>query len=136
MKLTLNEILNTPAGYELDALIAKGVMGINLSQECEGDIYEEGDHWTCTYCSKVGYWGESFKHTIEPKQYSTDIADAWEVVEKLLPLFRFALAQIDSGTKWFAQFENIEHFGEWKAFEAEEDTAPLAICRAALLANF
>lgn len=52
---------------------------------------------------------------------STDMAHAWEVVEKIGDL---NLEHLPSG-KWLADF---------RGFAAEADTAPLAICRAALMA--
>lgn len=113
---THDEIFDIPAGRELDALINEKVMN-------KGPVDVNSPSWIDGYMSEDTF-------------YSTDISAAWEVVKKLVPLFRFALAQVDSGRLWFSQFENIEHFGEWDAFEAEAETAPLAICRAALLTFF
>jgi hypothetical protein len=61
--------------------------------------------------------------------YSTDIAAAWEVVNKSSS-FMVTMQDEDLGyTKWYCEYAT-----ETGYFEAEADTAPLAICRAALLA--
>jgi hypothetical protein len=80
------------------------------------------------------YWqrGDIPVFVLSPPDYAHDIAAAWGLVETLLPTHRFALAQIDSGRKWLAQFESVEHYGEWEAFEAECHSPIESICRATL----
>ena len=69
-------------------------------------------------------------------RYSTDIAAAWEVVEKLRNDGRFL--QLDSlgfdGEQWRCFFALTEIEEEKFPWVGEADTAPLAICRAALKA--
>jgi hypothetical protein len=131
------QISNMPAGREMDALIAERVMGMqwySWTDEAMGGIIR-GLRFPDRFSYAVLEFYE--RTTIEYpalEPYSTDVKAAWGVVEKMTPLYRFGLAQVESGRFWFAQFENIEHFGEWEAFESEDETAPLAICRAALLA--
>lgn len=95
MKGEAMDIHTIPAGRELDALVAEKVMGIG---KLEFDAYYGPQH-----------------------RYSTDIAAAWEVVEKLAK----PLKVVWTGKVWVC-----EVFGEPCSQEA--GTAPLAICRAAL----
>jgi len=138
--MTRDEILNMPAGREMDALVAEKVMGwINVEKTTWSNFRADG--------TRFG-GGEELRGTppnhydINPvmypvKNYSTDIAAAWQVVEKM-----------QAAHEWYFHFGNklyifniVDDNGE-----PEEDhritlvahntshTAPLAICRAALLA--
>jgi len=63
--------------------------------------------------------------------YSTDIAAAWEVVEKLAEVCRVFI-EIDDGI-YYVRIEYQEtSMSVAKYFEAEDESAPMAICRAAL----
>jgi hypothetical protein len=62
--LTKDEILNMPAGREMDALIAEKVMKLKM----------EGSHH---------YWMNGAGAVASIPRYSTDIAAAWDVVEKI-----------------------------------------------------
>jgi hypothetical protein len=95
--MTREEILNMPAGRELDALIAENVM------DNKHDIWSRG----------------------EPKCYSTDIAAAWEAVTEISKDITLA----HRGKFWFCDFDNQD---DWSY--SQSDTAPLAICKASLLA--
>ena len=69
----------------------------------------------------------------EPLAYSADIELAWLVVERLCETLHFRLKTEDA--MWDAKFGRVdptdfEDHHEWSL----EDTAPLAICRAALKA--
>jgi hypothetical protein len=102
------------AGRELDALIAEKVMGYDdiLMPDCYGrppDMVHV----------------EHYRHEIP--HYSTQIADAWLVVEKLS--FEFYMERRPQEDYWVL-FTDAED--EWHVGEA--DTAPLAICLAALKA--
>jgi hypothetical protein len=108
-KLTRDEILAMEPGRELDALVAEKVMG-----------------WT-----KVGenaWEAPNIKGYPLLPRYSTDIATAWEVVEKI-------------AQKWH-DFNIGRHHGKWsigwnyKGSVVDLKTAPEAICKAALLARF
>lgn len=93
------------AGREMDALIAEKVMGEQISRSC-----------TCCH-------GATCPRHDDPKTplYSTKIADAWSVVERLAKPFKVV---------WTGRVWVCEVFSDLPSEEA--DTAPLAICRAAL----
>lgn len=125
------------AGDDLDALIAEYLFEYRWIDT--HDLYDHPVHallpkdWNFESLPGCSANHKRDLYAIQPYKYSTNIAAAWMVVQKLRPLFRFVLGEVDSRRLWFAQFENIEHFGEWAAFENEAKTAPLAISRAALL---
>ena len=129
------------AGRELDALVAEKVMGLcphklkrDVAQTEFGDIFG----YVCTHCGERFYglsFHEGYSHPAL-LHYSTNISDAWQVVEKML----------DMDNDIF--IENWRD-GEWCCFTMPclstiwpeggrpgecADTAPLAICLAALKA--
>lgn len=120
------------AGRELDALIAEKVMGLTRHDEsyvAEGVgkvlrfVWRDGGG-TCVYS------GDMFL-----PHYSTNIADAWEVVEKLVstpgPNGDHHSVQVDySGGAVVVIDENED----WQV-SAIAGTVPLAICLAALKAK-
>jgi hypothetical protein len=127
-----NEILKMPAGREMDVLIAEKVMK-----------YKPGTFGVdAPVKSQHGDW------IVRPVPfYSTDIAAAWEVVNKIHTMVDGHSGLLDDdqnyltlvGGDWAATFgvvfdddEWYDHLGEWP-LAAKAETAPLAICRAALL---
>lgn len=123
-----SHMYNLEAGPELDALVAEKVMGWKWERNATGTVsHLMPPH----YVPKLG--DELFPH---PK-FSTDIAAAWEVVEKLSQHFHLKLnSPFVTGQPWFAGFTESGVTG-WNGvpdFTAKGDTAPLAICRAALKA--
>jgi hypothetical protein len=114
------------SGRELDALIAEKVMGYpafakQVLEQLGAHLLGEGEHEHCLVC------GRGIDGTLEClPYYSTDIAAAWEVVEKL----RLAIAPGDEGG-WIAA-SSAYHLDAGRAERA--DTAPHAICLAALKA--
>ena len=90
---------------------------------------------------------EMMQHYCLPKRYSTSIEAAWQVVEKMRDVESFDLGWV-TGTKQFRCFILLESPPNCKTEEevraldlqrygwhyAEADTAPLAICLAALKA--
>lgn len=111
---------------ELDALVAEKVMG----WECTIKMNELGEEYTEWSNGKGGHlsdWGELRMTDVAPK-YSTDIAAAWEVVEKLdlLVPTRFLVRDVDG---WV-----VANYDEDLRREdgIVADTAPRAICLAAL----
>jgi ABA sandwich protein len=120
-----------PAGRELDALIADKVMKLILCPNWEpinlgsaGGLHLQK---MCTHKDKSCVpWRDGFEE-FSPR-YSTDIASAWEVVEKLRPK---VLQLFEYPQRWEAGF-GLPLAG-WTSMEPAE-TAPLAICRAALKA--
>lgn len=118
------------AGRELDALVAEKVMGLIVP--------EWGEETPCPYCgSEMRYCGtrsrcstcQEWRHS-RYKEYSTDIAAAWEVVEQF-------------AGKAYIGMARSTHFQDWKVvisdryrtYEVEAETIPLAICLAALRAK-
>jgi len=100
-----DDILNMSAGREMDALIAEKVMGHYLGNT--RDIVKILPH------------------------YSTDIVAAWGVTEK----FRcMRLTRV--GMFWFCDLSVDGKESSQSRYEySQSKTAPLAICRAALLAT-
>lgn len=124
--MTRDEILKMPAGRELDALVATKVLGYTYDPESWVE-------WGIT-SPDGNREGELFL-----RAYSTDIAAALEVVEKMRgDNWRFGCSSREFGTgdNWWAWLENPPHWesSDTKSATAEADTLPLAICRAALLA--
>lgn len=135
--MTREEILSLPAGRELDVLVAEKVMG-----------------WRCTigetsHKGRVIAWPFPDRSGIEFEP-STDIAAAWLVVEHIRgwkPLCRrdpcdyFAIDSPQVGNDypdppgaWCVGWHDYAGGERISSVEAKADTAPLAICRAALLA--
>ena len=106
------------AGRELDAEIAEKVMGCRV-------VRQSGNSpWLVE--TPAGIWGR-----VEQVPYSTDIAAAWQVVEKYRVLDHHFNVGVNMG------FDGKAH-GYWAICAngptAHADTAPLAICLAALAA--
>ncbi len=127
----MNELL---PGRELDALVCERVFGL---VRCRGEKHDAS--YPNTYCYAAT---DSPTEGAEARCYSTEINDAWEVVaamrEKyncLLTLEQY-LMNSDEYEDWGATFRHretdTEHSSTAGLFESQ--TAPLAICRAALLA--
>lgn len=111
------DINRIPVG-QLDAVIAEKVMGLRVVREPAGFSEGEFDVWR----DAAGH-----KHSEgHPPRYSTDIAAAWQVVEKMAPIW---------GKKFRLSFDD----GEWELEPAWNSpvcghgkTPALAICRAAV----
>ena len=99
MNKTREEILNMPAGREMDALVAKMVTHNN------------------------------YVFNNEHPSYSTNIASAWEVVEKEEHGFSLWVSGVRSAPLCKAEIIIGDN-----RYGCYANTAPLAICRAALLA--
>jgi hypothetical protein len=119
--MTRDEILNMEAGREMDALVARRVMLLpNVAQEKQRVSWADGNGF----------------HLVE--HYSTAISDAWQVVEKLISngLDNIVLKYEDEFTgkgvrAWYLYVGK----GAYWSYDSYSDTAPLAICRAALIAT-
>lgn len=115
-----------PAGPELDRLVAEMVMGWKLRPD--GMAYHGG----------ATGWRVPHPGAVPPAQFSpsTNIANAWEVVERMAPRLRI---QKGGHTPYYAIHRTELGYvaGYWTAvpfLTSPADTAPLAICRAALKA--
>lgn len=114
-------------GRELDALVAEKVMGCTPKRDGSGRI-------------ECGCPDKGHEHFIDPydremdmglKSYSTDIAAAWEVVDKIANHWsNVSLLRADDGS-WHVCSDPEMSFG---SSGAEAPTAPHAICLAALKA--
>ncbi len=100
--MTHDEILNMPAGQDMDMLIAENVLMLDNNG-----------------------WNELFFHN--RTKFSTDISAAWEVVEKIESIGK-------SWEMWANTKEPLIHVRIGNKRTCRAVTAPLAICRAALLA--
>ena len=136
--LSLDAILSLPAGRELDALVAEKVMGLSVEDYRYPMGWKRGKAHSWAE-EDVVLWGnilcilnpdgtrkllDDGFHVVVP-YYSTSIAAAWELVIKL-DKYVFAVSRSYRG--WYGDFSLEEtHIGL-------ADTAPLAICRAALKA--
>ena len=126
---TRDEILNMPAGREMDALVADRVMGLHMYKPSDAACKLIGIPYG-TSLWKVGNGDNDHGLFLSGlPNYSTDIAAALEVVGKATG---FQL-EFDYPESYFVSIWLMGHFRlPWPRAFAE--TAPLAICRAALLA--
>jgi hypothetical protein len=146
------------AGREMDALVAAKVMGIEVSPARDMDLgWEEArgtkPSVTPPACVVLGLHGdepmmvrspEGVEPVIQPAQvyrYSTDIAAAWQVVEKLCATYPGLGVGAPFANRFSLVVPNAEPLACRARFcyqghinEAGGETAPLAICRAALKA--
>jgi len=132
--LSMTPVASLPAaGRELDALVAERVMGhpgrfverVNIN-----DRWWDRTTWLPWEEEPEKPHGGTAVGQMPPR-YSTDIETAWKVVERLRTDWRF-LFQETPGRKWRAMFSSHRRQEAW--FMDDADTAPLAICRAALKA--
>ena len=114
-----------PAGREMDVLIAENIMG--------WAVHQRNTAWWVKVADENEVTTEVMGFTYGKDRFapSTNIADAWEVVEKMGNCL-FACGRSDAGA-WEAYFFFVNS-GVGKLSEAHGDTAPLAICRCALMA--
>ena len=143
------------AGRELDALIAEKVMGWKLFRVgycgTDDETPEQGKYekaldragfdsvgWYVWTGGKVVLWEDGFT---KEHCFSTNIADAWEVVEKLGRWrgFDFMLVMPDPEQTFHlhtyeAGWYEATNDGPERRVVSDADTAPLAICLAALKA--
>lgn len=123
------------AGRELDALVAEKVTG--YAWERDGDDYALMRVPGTNQCAMEINRGERY-YALLPR-FSTDIAAAWEVVDAMrqrgfaFKMFR-ADSTDDSAKTWAAFAPSGSDIVDETYAEAPDDTAPLAICRAALAA--
>lgn len=133
--MTRDEILNIPAGRDLDVLVAERVMGF-VWQECRCLCGHEMKTLARHKIKSPTIWHNGFdmigvKH---PRDlwgvpfYSTNISAAWEVAQVIGSFF------IDNTAPSLGIDVEFFRAGHKTIYKATADTAPLAICRAALLA--
>lgn len=148
--MTKEEILAMEAGPEMDALVAEKIMGWKRVQppkwDYDGPLPDQGEVLASPCLIELINNGEykwppkgviPFTFFIN-KRYSTDMAAAWEVVEKFTANGEFA--RIERGTTGGLGCPVIPHWEvglskDGYCYWSKAPTAPLAICRAALLAK-
>ena len=147
--MTHAEILALTTGPELDAWIARLMgddFGVEPTHRWKRDEYGEIDRFAMNsdyhngpMCERC--WASYCLHcndkapevcTVFPRPYSTNIADAWRVVEKV-GLFDDPDGVILSRRNGLWYVSQILPHGEWMQIVWEAASAPLAICLAALL---
>lgn len=112
-------------GRELDALVAKRIMGWNVG----GYMNMQ---WVCNDGKDTGWYLTEFgSQECNPFSPSTDIAAAWEVVDKLGERFSFYFH-----TRGRMTDISVIHWPDnlKGGFDVSGETAPHAICLAALKA--
>lgn len=110
MTLTREQVLAMGAGREVDALLLQRVFGINCG-------------------SKQGYDELIDENGSVVPIYSADISAAWKVVKHLSKKYGVNVYE-DEGAPCECK---LHKWSSEPNHEAEAETAPLAICRAALL---
>jgi hypothetical protein len=152
--MKLEEILNMSAGRDMDALVAEKVLGWTPWLEKRGEYNyvvwqrsEDREPWfahrdwekhKARYSKLIKY---DSHHHIEVGLYkfSTNVSDAWDVVEKMKDKFSFILKHddppgIDDKYRWYCElYAKGEPFID---YDVHGPTAPLVICRVALLYAF
>ena len=131
------------AGRELDALVAEKVMEfrrIDISLNDEQKPLVPLD-WADSLVRDTHWWGKDVNYLVP--HYSTRIQDAWLVVEKLVDDGFCPALIFDDDGQWALANDGVQNirkegdllyttfFIDGKLFA---DTAPLAICLAALKA--
>jgi len=114
--MTRDEIMAMEAGREMDALVAEKVMGWELRTFKSNGV----DFW---------HIPGTVRCELDAPKFSTDIGAAWEVVEKMIGEMWNLSLEYQSAVYW-CEFGKTCVPGDGEI----ADTAPLAICRAALLA--
>lgn len=110
MNLTREQIEKMEAGRVLDELIDNHIFNKFRKKENEGGIL--------------------LPYECQLPDYSTDIAAAWQVVEKLEEKHTFSLGNDDLNGRYCFDIDPRYDYAEFTAYGA---TAPLAICRCALM---
>lgn len=129
------------AGRELDVIVAEEVMALRSCNEwthinlgsgggprlLHGSLEKPGSDHDCYPALEYGPLGG-------PRHYSTDISAAWEVIEKVQARALGWTLVCPTNYRWVAYQRTgcaDPDFGDWWEFG---DTAPHAICLAALKA--
>ena len=142
MTYTREQILNMPVGIELDAIVCELIYGwkrikgpkTDYDGQCEyGDVLIDPSLSEDDAFKMMNPRGTIPLHYFVINRYSTDISAAWELVEKL------SRGKVDSSfvlefhyERYYARFGNVP----FRPYRDEMyETAPEAICKAALLAS-
>lgn len=120
--MTRDDVLNMPAGREIDALIYNKVLR-------KSDLLSHLENGEMTKSWRDGYGCEN-------TFYSTDISAAWSLVEKFgLTVTQKNMKQFPERyiySKWMVDTDLKDKHDFWMAWG---ETAPLAISRAVLISE-
>ncbi len=135
--MTHDEIMKLEAGRELDALVAEKVMGYTPVKVTEYPAYDDNRNWVDIGDYVIYPEGVAFCTRV--KDYSTDISAAWQVMEKIESLDNVQGVGLRGGEYYWKQYSLRWNFwvnnnGMYPEVDVYGETAPLAICRAALMA--
>ncbi len=131
---TMQDWRTLPAGVALDVLVAERVFGFVWRDAGDGEWQLSDGRTMWEYARRYPDQGMSVGLL---ESYSSDIAAAWRVVDRLRADRPFTMHDIDGvGGTWMATFEVVAagRAGRGRIYSGEGATAPLAICRAALAA--
>ena len=135
-----------PAGRKMDALVAEKVMGLELyhlpAQWAEGSTPDGEDGWDGFFCPRCGTPEVMYSDSPCCKYYSASIACAWEVVEHFTGedcKEQDFFIECWSDGEWFVAFHPVGYSSRSPKAWCDgkitgSPSAPLAICRAALMA--
>lgn len=121
------------AGPEMDRMVAEEVMGWEIKRhyQPEGMIFHAREDDAIFVNGEMRWWADAWSP-------STNIAHAWGVAEKLRLLVFPCKDGWAAAIPYDADGEGPAHGEHWiddsLSHYAEADTAPLAICRCALMA--
>jgi hypothetical protein len=112
--------------------MGEGEMTNNI-REIDGRVAEEVMGWKSVHFIDNGtLMGiRPYDHMQSVPYYTTDIAAAWLVVEKVNSLGHWFMLHNENGM-WEAEFYHTNEIVPFHVHDATASTAPLAICRAAL----
>jgi len=126
MKLTHEQIDAMEAGREMDALVAELVMGWFCDRR---GVY----HSSPSDDSLFGVLWSNDGEECDLFEPSTDIAAAWQVVEKLLSKDYEVHIEVDKDDCAVTIWHDPDNSSYWiEIAGADSKSTPLAICRAAL----
>ena len=124
--LTREQVLAEPAGFRLDEWVAEYVMGWKRGNP------KRGEHAWKAPTADPRYGG--YREVPNCPRYSADIGAAWDVVDAM---YRRLSGRIDltrlRHDLWVVTIGGLGSPPAWGEVKATADTAPLAVCRAALL---
>lgn len=138
--MTKDEILNMPAGREIDIVILKTLWGI---KKIYYEDYDTDKEWPLFIPSGKPWRTHKIDATPVP-QFTENISATWQVVKKMEKagwLWDFSAEVNGSYTAMFQKFKDGEFYGvgcDGKLYlpptgETSANTDMLAICRASLL---
>ena len=147
------DVATIPVGAELDAAVAREVLGLTegaefgaqpthawamYGEEVDPFAMDDGGNHNGPACTRCGYsycvhcrddGGRDGPCVVLPARYSSDIAAAWRVVERLYDHYYWTVGQTPRGSRC-----KLFNSAVQLVSDAWGETAPEAIARAALLA--